>query len=112
MRKLLLLCLGLFALAACAPVATLSEGGGGFALEFANPEPDRAEFAAIILGESVGIDDPRCEPGDGEFVGAYACDLGVLEAGAAITPVSVEGERLSCDIYRLPVFKIYPCSVR
>ncbi len=112
MRKLLLLCLSLFVLAACAPVATLTEGGGGFALGFTNPEADRAEFAAIVLGENVTTDDPRCEPGDGEFIGAYACDLGVLEAGAAITPVAINGERLSCEIYRLPVFKIYPCSVR
>ena len=112
MRKLLLLCLSLLMLAACAPVATLTAGGDGFALEFANPESDRAAFAAIILGDDVGIDDTRCEPGDGEFAGAYACDLGVLEPGAAITPVRVQGERLSCDIYRLPVFKIYPCDIR
>lgn len=99
-------------LAACTPGATLSADDGGYTLEFVNPESDRAAFAAIVLGENVSIDDPRCEPGDGKFAGAYSCDLGLLESGAAIRPLVVSGERLSCDIYRLPVFKVYPCAVR
>ena len=106
-RLFVLLCL---VLASCFPGATLSPGGPG--LEFVKPEDRPAAFAAVILGEPAEVNDPRCDVYEAEHpLSGYTCDLGVLEPDEAIAPIRVAGARLSCEVYRLPVLKVYPCQI-
>lgn len=105
-----------FLLIGCGPRATLTpDASGGYQLAFASPEDLPAQFAAVIQGEPAEVNDPRCdvfdEPPEASEVNTYTCDLGILAAGQAIEPIAVNGRRLSCEVYRLPVLRIFPCAI-
>ncbi len=103
----LLVPLALLGLSSCTPGATLSADGEQYRFDFANPESETYQYAVVFLGEPVSTADARCNL-EGEGI---TCDLGLLEPGEEVA-IHVTGERISCEVYRLPVLRVYPCDVQ